>query len=464
MKKLFQPTVTRRVMVAVVFAIVLIWLFLMAFEYSLARWQENHENPALTEFNKQIIDALDKAADDQSAAIIAASVDHMIEASRQRAGVSGSFIFKVLNVHHQAIYISSADAAQLTELAGNQTRQRAHDKSYQVATLTTSTWTVVSGQSRLDSLFLLKLISSEITLDVFLSLPIALLPVWLAVSTGLRPLRRMSERIATRSANDLSPIGVASRYTEIKPLITALDDLLAKLKATIHRERAFVHDAAHELRTPMAVISVQAHALAKAANDADRQESGTALHASLQRASHLVHQLLMLARLDAQVVSETSQVDLAQLLRQILSDFAPAAAERDIELMLEAPDQLKYTIAVPAFQSVVNNLIDNAIRYGREGGRVTVDLKEDDTQLTLSVTDDGSGIVIENRQKVFERFFRGSGHDTSGTGLGLAIVAQAAHVLGGAVELTDGPNGCGCCFTLRIDKGNSVEHIANTPS
>ncbi|HEX2585077.1 MAG TPA: ATP-binding protein [Steroidobacteraceae bacterium] len=460
MNKLLQPTLTRRVMLAVVFAIVLIWLFLMAFEYSLARWQESHENPALTDFNQQIIDALDKATDDQSAATIASGVDHMIETSRQRAGVSGSFIFKVMNARHHTVYLSSEQASQLTEHAGNQSRQQVHDTWYQVATLITPTWTVVTGQSRLGSLFLLKMISGEITLDVFLSLPIALLPVWLAVSTGLRPLRKMSERIAARSVNDLSPIGVHSQYTEIKPLITALDDLLAKLKATIHRERAFVHDAAHELRTPMAVISVQAHALSKASNDADKHESAAALHASLQRASHLVHQLLMLARLDAQVVTETSEVDLAQLLRQMLADFAPAASARGIELVLEAPDQLRLNVSVPAFQSVINNLIDNAIRYGREGGRITVDLQQDNAGLALSVTDDGPGIAIENRQKVFERFFRGSGHDSSGTGLGLAIVTQAAHLLGGTVELTEGPNRCGCCFTLRISSTNSAEHVA----
>ncbi len=447
--KLFQPTLTRRVILAVLFAMALIWVFLMGFEFLRLRWIESHDNPNMTEFNLGVIDALQDAQDTRSAAQIAAWIDRRILNGRQRAGVDSKFEFQVFDNQNQLIYHSPGiDASYLKPNTGVQQTQIINGRIYQVATLVTPQWTVVSGQERVDTSWALKRVSREITLEVLMSIPIAMLPVWLAVSTGLRPLRRISERIAARSINDLSPIGITAKYTEIKPIITALDELLIKLNATIYRERAFVHDAAHELRTPMAVISAQAHALVKAPATADRHDAEQALNAALKRASHLVHQLLMLARLDTQVVTETIDIDLAQLLRQDLTGFAAAAATRDIELVLEAPDKLMCAIAVPTFQSIVSNLVDNAIRYGHQGGSVIVDLQHHDKGFSVSVTDDGPGIPLGDQQRVFERFFRGSGHDVSGTGLGLAIASQAALLLGGSIELTPGRDGHGCRFTF----------------
>jgi two-component system sensor histidine kinase QseC len=450
--KIFKPTLTRRVMLAVVLAIGLIWIVLMIFEYNVNRWIESHHNPALTELNQQIIDAISTIDNSNSAAIVAAGINAANTNSRARAGVHGGLIFKLLDSEHYTVYQTpGTDAALLVpSVSGEQHQITINGTIYYAATLVTNKWTIVSAQARLDSIWLLKEISSEITLDVLLSLPVALLPVWLAVSTGLRPLRRISERISKRSANDLSPIGVSAKYLEIKPLITELDDLLLKLKSTIHRERAFVHDAAHELRTPMAVISVQAHALAQAKTDGDRTEAEFALNSALKRASHLVHQLLLLARLDNPITSDSTEIDVAQLLRHDLAAFASAASEKHIELNLDAPDKLMLNIAVPAFQSVVNNLVDNAIRYGRHNGHITVTLQHDEITTSLSVVDDGPGIPESDLDRVFERFYRGSGHDVSGTGLGLAIVKQATTLLGGSIQLTSRSEGTGCCFTLRI--------------
>jgi len=448
---LLKPTLTKRVMFAVLLAMVLIWFFLMAFEYCVARWVEQHGNPALTEFNVQVIDALNDTINTADAAMIAASTDRMISKGRERAGVGGVFVFQLLDNKGHIVYRSADSDASLLESSLEPQRQQViSGKTYQVATMKTQRWTVVSGQSLLNPVWILKQISSEITLDVLVSIPVALLPVWLAVSTGLRPLRRISERIAKRSADDLSPIGVSSKYMEIKPLVTELDDLLLKLKTTIHRERGFVHDAAHELRTPMAVISVQAHALTQAKTGHDQVEAERSLNAALKRASHLVHQLLLLARLDNPVRPERTAVDVAQLLRRDLTAFASLASENNIELNLEAPDQLMLSIAVPAFQSVINNLVDNAIRYGRTNGHITITLQRDDSATSLTVVDDGPGISATDHERVFERFFRGSGLDVSGTGLGLAIVKQAASVLGGTIELTNNTAGIGCCFALRI--------------
>lgn len=450
--KLLHPTLTKRVMIAVVFAVTMIWVALMIFEYSVNRGIEAHNNPALIELNREIIDALHGVTSASEAAIVASGINYANTKSRERAGLNGGLIFRLLDTQRHTVYQSSGQDAALLfpTVSGEQQQLIINGVVYYATTLITDKWIVISAQARLESIWLLKEISREISLDVFLSLPIALLPVWIAVSTGLRPLRRISERIGRRSANDLSPIGVSSKYMEIKPLITELDDLLLKLKSTIHRERAFVHDAAHELRTPMAVISVQAHALAQAKTDNDRIEAEHALNAALRRASHLVHQLLLLACLDNPIKPELAEVDVAQLLRQDLTAFATPASEKNIELNLEASDKLTVIIAVPALQSIVNNLVDNAIRYGRNGGHITIALQQHNSATVLTVIDDGPGIPEADLAHVFERFFRGSGHDVSGTGLGLSIVKQAAAVLGATIELTNNTTGIGCRFVLRI--------------
>jgi two-component system sensor histidine kinase QseC len=144
-------------------------------------------------------------------------------------------------------------------------------------------------------------------------------------------------------------------------------------------------------------------------------------------------------------------VDLAQLVRKEIADFVPAALARNIEIALESPDRLLLPLEVPPFESVLQNLIDNAIRYGREGGRIVVELRSLHGATTLSVADDGPGIAESDRLRIFDRFYRGTQrNDARGTGLGLTIVRQAAARLGGEVQITSGLDGLGCCFTVGI--------------
>lgn len=448
--RMFEPTLTRRVVISVLVAAGLVWLVLTTYEYASARWIEAHENPALNEFDAEVLDALCEVDDPITSAAIAAGIERMVTGSRHRAHIPGTLIFQLWDRRqHQLVYSSvAAGGESLGSNPAEQTRQLLHGQLYQVAEKDSSRWEVRVAQSRLESVWLLKAISDDLTKYVLIALPFLLIPVWLAVVRGLRPLRQLSSRIAARAMDDLSPIGVAPKYAELKPMVAALDDLLGKLNATLRRERAFVQDAAHELRTPMAVISVQAHALAKASSDIDREEAQRNLQAALERAAHLTHQLLALARLDTGHAPEATEVDLAQLVRQTLASFAPMAMGRHIELALEAPDKLTRRIDIQAFQSLVNNLVDNAIRYGHDYGRVTVELRQGEAELILGVSDDGPGIPEAYRARIFDRFFRGDGHDVPGTGLGLTIVREAAARLSGKVDLAVGSNGRGCCFRV----------------
>lgn len=285
---------------------------------------------------------------------------------------------------------------------------------------------------------------------LLIALPLVLVPAWLAVALGLRPLRQLTERLKRRSPADLTPLGFQARHAELQPLVQALDGLLAQLKARIDRERAFVQDAAHELRTPMAVIATQAHALVGAADVGQRREAQQQLESAIARASHLTQQLLDLARLDDAPSAAPPAIDVAQWLRQVMADMAPVAMARDMDLSLVAPDRLTVAVEPGALLSIVQNLLANAIGHTPPGTRIVVTLAGSAHPLCLSVEDDGPGIAPEEAAKVFERFHRGADPQTRGAGLGLAIVQQAAARLGGEVRLGPGLEGHGAGFHLRL--------------
>jgi signal transduction histidine kinase len=218
----------------------------------------------------------------------------------------------------------------------------------------------------------------------------------------------------------------------------------------VQRERAFVQDAAHELRTPMAVISAQAHVLTRATTAAERQQAETALDSAIARASHLSQQLLALAALDDARAPAPQALDLTTLTEQALAEAATTAQARHIDLSLDAPEHLPATLDVGAYQSVLRNLLDNALRYVPEGGTIEVSLQPRPSGWRLCVADNGPGIPPEDHARLFERFVRGRAPTAPGTGLGLAIVKQAVQRLGGEVRVLTGLQGRGVAFEVQV--------------
>jgi signal transduction histidine kinase len=286
---------------------------------------------------------------------------------------------------------------------------------------------------------------------LLLTLPVVLLPVWLAVRTGLAPLRRLSDQVAARAPGDTQPLALPRSYRELVPLQLALDRLFERVAGGIAREKAFVHDAAHELRTPLAVIGTQAHVLAQAegtARDAARRQ----LHGAVERASHLTHQLLRLAQADALAQAPRVVVDVMDITRDTLAGFAAAAQAQSTELSLSGPDSALLATDAQALRSIVENLVDNALRYGGPGGAVEVQAPLHDATWQLRVSDHGPGIAPEHRELAFERFWRGRSERARGAGLGLAIVREAARSLGGDVAVQDGPAGRGCTVVVTLPR------------
>jgi signal transduction histidine kinase len=356
----------------------------------------------------------------------------------------------------------SPEDLQLQPLEAGYSSQIVAGTSYHAYLERHERWEIAVGQANIPTSFLLKQQSREMTTELLVAVPFLLVPVWLAVWLGLRPLHKLANSISKRDPDDLSPVQVTQRHAELTRLADAFNLQLEKVSRLIARERAFLQDAAHELRTPMAVVAVNAHAVANARTAEERTAAEARLHSGLSRTSHLVEQLLALTRLDAGRPGEMALRDVVPLVRDDLAAAAPAAVARQIDLALEAPDCLNRPVEFHALHSIVSNLVNNAIRYSRHGGRVIVTLGASSEGWTLSVADDGAGIPVADRARVFERFYRGDHDETRGTGLGLAIVRAAVLRLGGTVHISDGLNGRGSTFIVQF-LGGGAEAIPDAP-
>lgn len=276
------------------------------------------------------------------------------------------------------------------------------------------------------------------------------LVIWFSVRLGLRPLAQLAQRIARRPAGDLAPVQVDRLYTETAPLVSALNGLLRREGQRLDTERRFLADAAHELRTPLAAVNAQAHLLLSEQEAEARQQAAGALRAGVARVSHLLAQLLTLARAETAVQAlRPERLDVAALLRERVALLAPLARQRGMQLELQTPAQCEALVERSGLCSVVDNLVDNAIRYSPDGARVEVALAGGPAGLTLTVRDNGPGLAAEQRERVFERFYRVPGSPAQGSGLGLAIVKRIAERERAALDFVDGLDGRGLGLRLR---------------
>jgi len=326
-------------------------------------------------------------------------------------------------------------------------------RAYWIARASAGPWQLVLVEPTVGDAWMLGWLLQNLSGRVLLAFPLVLVPLWVTLRRGIRPLRQLAHELEVRHGNDLSPLAVDVRYAELRPVAQAFDGLLLRLRNHVRRERVFLQDAAHELRTPMAAIIAQAHVLVRAADVHQRDDAGRALEHAVARTSHLSRQLLELAALDEAFPRGRSSVDVAALSQRLVALIAPAAFERGIDLSLDAPDQLDCELDRAAFESAVGNLLDNAVRYGRADGRILVSLHEDANSLYLAVADDGPGIAPSERAQAFERFWRGAGHDVPGSGLGLAIVREATDRMQGEIRVDDGLDSRGISFHIRLPKG-----------
>lgn len=272
--------------------------------------------------------------------------------------------------------------------------------------------------------------------------PLVALAIWWLVGKSLAPVEQIATELRRRDATRLDPVPEADIPTEVEPMVTSLNGLLERLRASFAAQRAFVADAAHELRTPIAALKLQAGLMARARDDDARTEALRELNAGIDRSAHLVDQLLALARSEPQAKGEPGDcIDIARIAGGVVAEMMPIATARDSSLEFEAPATLPLRGDASALHSLLQNLVDNALRHTEPGSRVIVRVEEDDGLARLSVDDDGPGIAVEERDRVFDRFYGRTAGGDAGSGLGLAIAKAVIDRHAGRIELDRSPLG-----------------------
>lgn len=261
---------------------------------------------------------------------------------------------------------------------------------------------------------------------------------WWVVTTALRPLEKVSRQLSERNADSHTPINSDGLPSEIIPLISELNSLLSRMTLTLQAQQQFIADAAHELRSPITSLKLQIHSLSKARDETARVRAISRLLKGIERSSHMVEQLLALARNEPFSQPFRPQVvSLGEVIRQAVDEVEPLAMSKGIELRVQQLQEMNVLGEPEALQISIRNLLDNAIRYIPENGliRISSEVRGNDT--LLCVEDTGSGIPLTDRARVFDRFYRVPGTDQTGTGLGLAIVKAIADRHRAKIELKD---------------------------
>jgi len=285
-------------------------------------------------------------------------------------------------------------------------------------------------------------------------IPCLLLITGLVVARSLRPIVRLAGELDARRADDVAPLSLQDMPSELHPFITSINGLLVRVRLLMDQQRRFVADAAHELRTPITALSLQAENLEAVHLSAEARSRVATLKQGMQRTRRLLEQLLALARYEA-MPADRSKMALSALdsaVKAVVADLLPHARERGIDLGFDLLEPLYVRGEQPILAAIIRNLLDNALRFTPRGGHTDVGVFRADDTAVLQVEDTGPGIASTDLDLIFEPFFRGSRPQGEGSGLGLSIVKRLVGTLGGSIELEniDGPGTSGLRATVRL--------------
>ncbi len=284
-----------------------------------------------------------------------------------------------------------------------------------------------------------RVLPTQIFLTVFTGIM-----VWWGVGRGLRPLLQLRNEVTRRSSLDLSPLPEHHVVAEVRPLIHSFNGLMARLDESLILKRRFIADAAHQLRTPLAGLKAQAELAQLLDNPVEIRYSLQQISRAADHAAHLANQLLLLARAEPGAQDTMAELDLAALARDVTAYWVQDALQKKIDLGFESAEGgFPVTGNALLLGELLNNLIDNALRYTQSGGQVTVRIGRNKEKINLEVEDNGPGIASSERERVFERFYRVLGTNQKGCGLGLSIVREVADRHHAEVSLSSGAEGTG---------------------
>jgi two-component system, OmpR family, sensor histidine kinase TctE len=364
------------------------------------------------------------------------------------------------SIYYRVVSPAGMEIAGDADLPAPKGDQMAHNTSYRGAKVRVvsvqapcgrSACTILVGETMVKREHLARDLLLQSLFPDFLIALATLIIVWYGVKWGLKPLARLSEEIKTRSAGDLRPIDAAAAPEETRPLVGALNGLLAEVSAASSHQQRFIADAAHQLRTPLA--GLQAHtelALAQPMPQACRAQLEQ-VHKATIRTARLANQLLALARAEPGARSVTATVDLKSIAGGEAEAWVRQSLARDIDLGFEL-EPAPVDGDVFLLREAASNLVHNALEYSPRGGRVTVRTGRRNGHAFLEVEDDGPGIAPEERNRVLERFYRVPGTPGTGSGLGLAIVREIAASHAASISIADSASG-GCRVEITFPHG-----------
>lgn len=436
-----QPSLKRHILALTLSAITLVWLAAAAFTYVDARRELN-----------EILDA------------------HLAQASTLLVAQASHELEEIDTEHGPLPHKYSLQVAFQVWQDGSQLRLRSANAPAEPLTLQESGfsdvavdgqhWRVFSTWDNAHSMLihvaektevrdeLARGIAANLLRPLWIALPLLAMLLWIAVRGGLRPLTRLTREVEQRAPDNLAPLDATATPSEVTPLIERLNQLFTRIGITLENERRFTADAAHELRTPVAAIKAQAQVSRGAASDDERNHALESAIAGCDRATHLIEQLLTLARLESVTAEALESCDLHKLAASVLAEIAPTALDKGVQLELAEGEEATANGLPALLKVMLRNLIDNAVRHTPMGTTVRVEVSTLQGRPCISVCDDGPGLSAEELEKISQRFYRPLGTIASGSGLGLSIVRRITELHHAQLTFSSGETKSGLKVTI----------------
>lgn len=308
---------------------------------------------------------------------------------------------------------------------------------YRVYSVQTPLQTIQIAQNMDDRLARARALAARAVMPMTIIAPVLMLLLWWIINRSLAPLERTRQQVARRAAQDLTPLPDDQLPDEVRPLVQEMNLLFGRLSQSFDAQRAFVANAAHELRSPLTALKLQAQALARTSDPQAREQAVVRLNQGVDRAIRLMQQLLVLARQESSLAesAQWKSVDLQPLLAQLVRDLTPQAQARGIGVRMEAEEPTCLHADADGLQILLHNLLENAIKYTPAGGRIRLRCVRLASGIRVAVDDSGPGIASDQREHMFERFVRAHDNSSTGSGLGLSIARTIAERHGARLTL-----------------------------
>lgn len=374
--------------------------------------------------------------------------------NRERQGEeeNGDFLIQIWTADGMRVF-ESAESAGLPQIAVlGFSNVNARRTTYRVLSIQTASLTIQVAQDMAARREIASRLALRTAGPIALMAPLLMLLVWWVVSRSLRPVTRVRRQVAERQASDLSPVSEDGLPEEISPLVIELNLLFKRVRDAFEAQQHFIADAAHELRSPLTALKLQVQGLRRAGGDEAREHAIVRLSSGIDRATRLIEQLLVLARHEASMAAgvKPEVVSLVEICRLVVEDTIAAAQEREIDMGLSHADDVSIEGQPEALRILVRNLLDNAVKYSPQGGRIDLEIRARDGAVDLTVDDSGPGIPAEHRERVLDRFYRVNSSQTEGSGLGLAVVKSIAEGHGAKLTLDESVSLGGLRVTVRF--------------